>query len=282
MGLEMPARGLGSGTKEGFSGKEQDAETGFDYFGARYYMPALGRWAAVDPALDRMPDWSPYNYAYDNPILHTDPNGRQPEIPMTPEMADLWGHYFKGAGEAIWSTVKLPYMVLSGGLNDAPDFGPFTGVSQSIQKFKTGGPEEKMEVLGGASVVVGSFFLAKGAAPSDLDAAEMAPRLPSAAAGKVTGVLRSGEGDTPLVSGIPGPGSMVPRGTAGFDIVTRTHVEGHAAAAMRQAGVRDATLLISKKPCSACERLLPRMLPNGSRLRVVSPDLEQLFTSVNK
>jgi len=40
-GLEMPARGLGSGTKEGFSGKEQDAETGLDYFGARLYLPAL-------------------------------------------------------------------------------------------------------------------------------------------------------------------------------------------------------------------------------------------------
>jgi RHS repeat-associated protein len=76
-GLLMPGRTLGSGTKEGFGGKEQDTETGLDYYGARYYMPALGRWTAVDPEVDGMPEWSPYNYVYDNPVLHTDPDGRQ-------------------------------------------------------------------------------------------------------------------------------------------------------------------------------------------------------------
>jgi hypothetical protein len=34
-GLLMPGRTLGSGTKEGFTSKERDAETGLDYFGAR-------------------------------------------------------------------------------------------------------------------------------------------------------------------------------------------------------------------------------------------------------
>jgi len=78
-GLEMPARGLGSGTKEAFSGKEQDGETGLDYFGARYYMPALGRWAAVDPLVDKQAPWSPYAYVLDDPTLLTDPDGRQPD-----------------------------------------------------------------------------------------------------------------------------------------------------------------------------------------------------------
>jgi RHS repeat-associated protein len=76
-GLELRARGLGSGTKEGFSGKEQDAETGLDYFGARYYVAALGRWTSVDPMLDGMPEWSPYSYVYDNPASRIDPDGRQ-------------------------------------------------------------------------------------------------------------------------------------------------------------------------------------------------------------
>jgi len=74
----MPGRTLGSGTKEGFTSKEQDAETGLDYFGARYYMPALGRWAGVDPLLDSMPQWSPYNYALNNPVVMVDAHGMCP------------------------------------------------------------------------------------------------------------------------------------------------------------------------------------------------------------
>jgi RHS repeat-associated protein len=78
-GLEMPARGLGSGTKEAFGGKEQDLESGLDYFGARYYLPALGRWGAVDPQGEDTPEWTPYQYVFDDPALHTDPDGRQVE-----------------------------------------------------------------------------------------------------------------------------------------------------------------------------------------------------------
>ncbi len=76
-GVLMPGRTLGSGTKEGFTGKEQDTETGLDYFGARYYMPALARWAAVDPLSEKHPEWSPYNYVLDNPLALFDPDGRQ-------------------------------------------------------------------------------------------------------------------------------------------------------------------------------------------------------------
>jgi RHS repeat-associated protein len=78
-GLEMPGRGLGSGTKEAFSGKEQDAESGLDYFGARYYLAAIGRWGAVDPVAEDMLEWSPYNYVSDNPASEIDPDGRQGE-----------------------------------------------------------------------------------------------------------------------------------------------------------------------------------------------------------
>jgi RHS repeat-associated protein len=38
-----------------FAGKERDSETGFDYFGARYYASGTGRFATVDPALKRGP-----------------------------------------------------------------------------------------------------------------------------------------------------------------------------------------------------------------------------------
>jgi len=46
----------------------------YDY-GARMYMPDLGRWGVVDPLADVRPDMSPFRYSFNNPINATDPTG---------------------------------------------------------------------------------------------------------------------------------------------------------------------------------------------------------------
>jgi RHS repeat-associated protein len=74
-GVQMPGRTLGSGTREGFTGKEQDAETGLHYSGARYYMSAYGRWTGADAMADSFPAWSAYAYVMNNPVGYTDPTG---------------------------------------------------------------------------------------------------------------------------------------------------------------------------------------------------------------
>ena len=59
-----------------FTGKERDSETGFSYFGARYYdSDILTAWLSVDPLSDKYPGLSPYNYCALNPIRIIDPNG---------------------------------------------------------------------------------------------------------------------------------------------------------------------------------------------------------------
>ena len=58
-----------------FTGKERDAETGYDYFGARYYSSSLGIWLSVDPMSDKYPSISPYVYCADNPMRLVDPKG---------------------------------------------------------------------------------------------------------------------------------------------------------------------------------------------------------------
>ena len=59
-----------------FSGKERDDESGFNYHGARYYAPWLGRWMSPDP--EGLVD-GPCLYAYcgGNPVVHHDPSGTQ-------------------------------------------------------------------------------------------------------------------------------------------------------------------------------------------------------------
>jgi RHS repeat-associated protein len=72
-------------TEHHFTGKERDTESGNDYFGARYYSSAMGRWMSPDWAAKAMPvpyanlldpqSLNLYAYVNNNPLLKADPDG---------------------------------------------------------------------------------------------------------------------------------------------------------------------------------------------------------------
>ena len=66
---------------DSFTGKERDAETGFSYFGARYYDSDLsGLFLSVDPMADKYPGISPYAYCAWNPLKLVDDDGEEPRL----------------------------------------------------------------------------------------------------------------------------------------------------------------------------------------------------------
>ena len=63
-----------------FTGQERDAETGLDFFQARYYSSAVGRFMSPDPANtgadpSNPQSWNGYSYVLNNPISLIDPSG---------------------------------------------------------------------------------------------------------------------------------------------------------------------------------------------------------------
>ncbi len=62
-----------------FTGKERDAETGMDYFGARYYDSDISVWLSVDPLADKYSGISPYAYVFNNPVMFVDKWGLEGE-----------------------------------------------------------------------------------------------------------------------------------------------------------------------------------------------------------
>ncbi|MBL8233976.1 MAG: RHS repeat-associated core domain-containing protein [Bryobacterales bacterium] len=64
-----------------FTGKERDAETGLDYFGARYMSSVQGRFTSPDePLVDQYAgdpqSWNLYSYVRNSPLRNIDPTGR--------------------------------------------------------------------------------------------------------------------------------------------------------------------------------------------------------------
>lgn len=85
--VQLGLRGLAALNRVGSrcTGKERDAESGNDYFGARYYASSMGRWLSPDwsakitpvpyAKLDNPQSLNLYAYVGNNPLTRFDPDG---------------------------------------------------------------------------------------------------------------------------------------------------------------------------------------------------------------
>ncbi len=93
-GEEIPANQVGRDAHFGpyndtvnqqFTAKERDPESGLDYFGARYYGSALGRFTSPDEPFESQRYENPqtlnlYAYVRNNPLALTDPDGHRYQV----------------------------------------------------------------------------------------------------------------------------------------------------------------------------------------------------------
>ena len=92
-----------------YNGKEKDYESGFHYYGARYYNSELSVWLSTDPMADKYPSLTPYNYCANNPVKLIDPNGMEIWI-----SDDATGTSFKYENGNLYNKdgtiYKIPYL----------------------------------------------------------------------------------------------------------------------------------------------------------------------------
>ena len=139
-------------TRYTFSGKERDEETGFSYFGSRYYNSSLSIWLSVDPMSDKYPSTSPYTYCANNPVKLVDPNGEEIDGPDDPP---------KNIFQKGWAAFKRFDNYLLSGHNDGANRGTITERDKAV-----GGGAIAIIVTGGVALETGTIAAALSSAPS--------------------------------------------------------------------------------------------------------------------
>lgn len=136
-----------------FNGKEKDYESGFHYYGARYYWgEMLTGWLSVDAMTDKFPSISGYAYCNNNPVVLMDPDGNSPI-----KGAVTAAKYIRKAYKIYKKTGKLTAKSLKqAGLSEIVD------MAADLYTIFDGNASLGDKILSGIDLVVGTNFNSSG------------------------------------------------------------------------------------------------------------------------
>jgi RHS repeat-associated protein len=151
--------------RQQFTTKERDNETALDYFGARYYSSAQGRFSSPDPLLSsgrstQPQSWNRYSYVLNRPLMLVDPTGLDWGVTewVKEGVRHLNYHYFSGkVGSHGGREYKSVSFGKSGQLDIAADDGSIVRISNSGVVWKViYNPPGPITSTGGATLSIGA------------------------------------------------------------------------------------------------------------------------------
>ena len=187
-----------------FTDKERDSESGYDYFGARYYASPLYNWTSVDPLSDKFPQISPYAYCNWNPIKFIDPDGKAIHVAAGAIIGAVIGGTISGIS-AMNDPTKSGRQVLgaiAGGAVSGAITGGAAAATGGLSFIGAGGTIAASAAAGLIGESAGSA-VSQGIGNGEIDGGEIARAgLVGAAAGVITGAASKGVSEAVKKSGV--------------------------------------------------------------------------------